>query len=94
MTQVELVSLISKDTGIDRKTVNKVFNSTFNIIKKQILFGVIVKIQGFCTFKKDRMKPRVFRLPDGTKIKKDKRYTVKANISREFLKEVSDQPIY
>lgn len=48
--KINLVSTIAEETGISEKEVSKIFDSTFKVIKRELLIGNSVEIPKYGTF--------------------------------------------
>jgi len=95
MTKNEIGDLVSKETGIDKYTVRKVFNGIIAVIQKQLLFGIDCKIHGLVNFMKIRKEAYSCRNPQtGKQIDLPARYNVKVVVSKNFQKLIKEQKVY
>ena len=91
MNKKELILEVTKSTAIDEKTVEKVINSLFEIIKNKIIEGDRVEIRGFGSFKKVARQARIAYNPRNRKeIKIDAKYVAQFKPGRE-LKETLER---
>ena len=51
MTKTEMIEKLSKDNGLTKVDVEKVFNGTFALFKSELAKGNNVSVAGFGTFK-------------------------------------------
>lgn len=95
MNQTELIKKISKESGIEKKIVLKVFNTMVDVIKKSLLFGIDVKIKNFVNFTLVvRNAQEIINPRTGKMMKVKKRYKVKMELPRDFNKQIANKTVY
>ena len=63
MTRAELIVAVAEDTGLDRKTAERVVAATFETIKAALIKGDKVQVLGFGTFEVRERSARKGRNP-------------------------------
>ena len=95
MQKSDLLIEVSKETGIDLKTVKIVFNTAIKIIKKNLLFGIDVKITGFMNLViKTRQEREAFHVQKKKYVKLPKRYYVDVKLQRSFVEKMNNKTVY
>ena len=88
MKKSEMIDALAKETGLTKTDIEKVFNGTFDLFKKELSKGNNVAVAGFGTFKVTKRAARTGRNPqtgDTIKIAASKSVGFKAGSA---LKEV------
>ena len=88
MKKSEMIEALAKETGLTKTEVEKVFNGTFDLFKKELKKGNNVAVAGFGTFKISKRAARTGRNPqtgETIKIKASKSVGFKAGSA---LKEI------
>lgn len=88
MKKSEMIDALAKETGLTKTDVEKVFNGTFDLFKKELKKGNNVAVAGFGTFKVSKRAARTGRNPqtgETIKIKASKSVGFKAGSA---LKEI------
>lgn len=88
MKKSEMIESLAKETGLTKSDVEKVFNGTFDLFKKELSKGNNVSVAGFGTFKVSKRSARTGRNPqtgETIQIKASKSVGFKAGSS---LKEI------
>ena len=88
MKKSEMIEALAKETGLTKADVEKVFNGTFDLFKKELKKGNNVAVAGFGTFKVSKRAARTGRNPqtgETIKIKASKNVGFKAGTA---LKEI------
>lgn len=95
MQKSELLIEVSKETGIDLKTVKTVFNAAISIIKKNLLFGIDVKITGLMNLViKTRQERQAWHVQKKEYITLPKRYYVDIKLQRSFVEKMNAKTVY
>jgi len=95
MNKTQLISEVSKNTGIPQKTVRDVMNSMAKIIQDKLILGVNVKIAEFLSFTLITRAETRRRNPNtGEEIIVPKRYGLKIKLPTSFSKRLSDKKVY
>lgn len=63
MKKSEMIEALAKETGLTKTDVEKVFNGTFDLFKKELGKGNNVAVAGFGTFKVSKRAARTGRNP-------------------------------
>ena len=63
MKKAEMIDALAKDTGLTKADVERVFNGTFDLFKKELGKGNNVAVAGFGTFKVSKRAARTGRNP-------------------------------
>ena len=63
MKKSEMIEALAKETGLTKTDVEKVFNGTFDLFKKELKKGNNVAVAGFGTFKVSKRAARTGRNP-------------------------------
>lgn len=63
MKKAEMIEALAKETGLTKTDVEKVFNGTFDLFKKELGKGNNVAVVGFGTFKVSKRTAREGRNP-------------------------------
>ena len=63
MKKAEMIEALAKETGLTKADVEKVFNGTFNLFKKELAKGNNVAVANFGTFKVTKRSARTGRNP-------------------------------
>jgi DNA-binding protein HU-beta len=70
MNKAELIDRIAKEANIPKTQVEKILDTTIDVVRKSVKKGDEVKLVGFGTFTKTKRKARVGRNPQtGKEIK-------------------------
>lgn len=59
MNKKEMIKVISDETNVDKDTVNKIFDSIFNLFKNELNRGEDVIVTGFGGFRTVERKKRI-----------------------------------
>ena len=95
MNKAELLKEVSKETGIDLKTVRIIWNKATEIILSKLLYGLDVKISGFLNFELYIQNAREFMNPQtGKKERVPKRYKVRITFPRLFRDKLKEKKAY
>ena len=63
MKKAEMIDALAKETGLTKADVEKVFNGTFNLFKRELGKGHNVAVANFGTFKVSKRAARTGRNP-------------------------------
>lgn len=63
MKKSEMIEALAKETGLTKADVEKVYNGTFDLFKKELAKGEKVSVAGFGTFKISKRAARTGRNP-------------------------------
>lgn len=63
MKKSEMIEALAKETGLTKTDVERVFNGTFDLFKKELGKGNNVAVAGFGTFKVSKRAARTGRNP-------------------------------
>ena len=88
MKKSEMIAALAKESGLTKADVERVFNGTFDLFKKELKKGNNVSVAGFGTFKVSKRSARTGRNPqtgEAIKIKASKSVGFKAG---RALKEI------
>ena len=70
MKKSEMIEALAKETGLTKADVERVFNGTFDLFKKELGKGNNVAVAGFGTFKVSKRAARTGRNPQtGAEVK-------------------------
>ncbi len=95
MYKKDLINKIQKETGIEKKIIEKVYNSMIKVIKENLFFGVDVVLKEFVSFKITTAKGGVRRNPKtGEKLLIKKHYKINISIPRSWKDMMKKKPVY